>query len=64
MLSTRFQESIPRTMFVYPVDRGADLPATWARFAPLADHPYHVSPDVIDENREEWIRQWTDVVVG
>ena len=64
MLSTRFQESVPRTMFVYPVDRSADLPATWARFAPLADQPFHVSPDEIDDNREEWIRQWTDVVVG
>ena len=64
MLSTRFQESVPRTMFVYPVDRAAELPATWARFAPLADQPFRVSPDDIDDNREEWIRQWTDVVVG
>ena len=64
MLSTRFQESVPNTMFVYPVDRAAELPPTWARFAPLADQPFHVSPDAIDENREEWIRQWTEVVVG
>ena len=64
MLSTRFQESVPNTMYVYPVDQSAELPATWARFAPLADQPFHVSPAEIDENREEWIRQWTDVVVG
>ncbi|CAN5890415.1 thiamine ABC transporter substrate-binding protein [soil metagenome] len=64
MLSTRFQESIPEKMYMYPVNEKADLPAAWARFGPLSDDPFEVSADEIDANRREWIEQWTDTVVG
>ncbi len=64
LLSTRVQETIPETMYVYPVDEQAELPRTWKRFAPLAEQPFEVSAEEIDANREEWIQQWTEVVVG
>jgi len=64
MLSTRFQETIPDQMYMYPVSERAELPTAWARFGPLADKPFEVSADEIDANREEWIKQWTDTVVG
>ena len=64
MLSNRFQESIPSSMYMYPVSRKADLPRSWARFGPLAEQPFTVAPDEIDANRAEWVRQWTEIVVG
>jgi len=50
-------------MYVYPAVKGTPLPGAWKRFAPLADHPHQVSPEAIDVDREEWIRQWTTTVV-
>ena len=64
LLSDEFQASIPEAMYVYPVDDAAPLPESWERFAPLAPEPFSVDPEVIDANRDEWIRTWTDTVVG
>ena len=64
LLSTRFQQTIPAQMYMYPVDAQADLPATWKRYGPLSDSPFRVDPDLIEAQREDWITQWTDIVVG
>jgi len=64
MLSTRFQETIPTTMYMYPVNEQADLPPAWARFGPLSEQPFEVSVEQIDANRREWIEQWTATVIG
>ena len=64
LLSTSFQEDLPGQMYVYPADPDAQLPPDWERFAPLSDDPYTVQPATIDAKREQWIEQWTDVVVG
>jgi len=64
LLSREFQEEVPVQMYVYPVSSQAELPPQWERFAPLADQPYELSPQEIDANREAWIREWDDVVVG
>ncbi len=63
LLSPEVQAAIPENMYMYPVT-DVELPATWAEFAPLAPEPFHVEPDVISENRDAWIEQWTDTVVG
>jgi thiamine transport system substrate-binding protein len=49
---------------MYPVDPRAELPATWKRYGPLSDSPFRVDPDLIEAQREDWITQWTDIVVG
>jgi thiamine transport system substrate-binding protein len=61
MMQRPFQEALPENMYVYPVDDRAPLPATWARFARTADHPFTVPPDQIAKHREEWLREWSDV---
>jgi thiamine transport system substrate-binding protein len=61
MLSRPFQEALPDAMYVFPVDRGAALPAEWAQFAPRPDDPYSVDPAEIAEHRDEWLQQWSDV---
>jgi thiamine transport system substrate-binding protein len=63
MLSTRFQEDIPLSMFVFPVNREAALPPVFERFAVVPESPLELPPEEIEANREEWIDEWTDIVV-
>jgi thiamine transport system substrate-binding protein len=63
MLSKRFQEDIPLQMFVFPSRRDAALPPEFQKFAVVPKHPLELSPQVINENRESWVDQWTDIVV-
>ena len=63
MLSTTFQEDIPLTMFVFPVVDDADLPEVFVEHAVLPDDPLDLDPEVIGQNREEWIDEWTRTVL-
>jgi thiamine transport system substrate-binding protein len=63
MLGTTFQEDIPLKMFVFPSNSQAALPEVFAQFAEIPEHPAMVAPDLIEKNREEWIRAWTEVVL-
>lgn len=62
MLSDAFQASVPENMYVYPVSGSVQVPAEWAAYAPLTQSPWTVDPAAIDANREQWIREWTQVV--
>ena len=42
---------------------GPPLPATWAKFAKVAPHPYAVDPREIAKNRDTWLREWGDVTI-
>jgi thiamine transport system substrate-binding protein len=61
MLTRRFQEALPDSMYVFPVDAGAALPPDWAEFAPRPEHPFAIDPAAIAEHRDEWLRAWSDV---
>ena len=61
MLSEPFQEAIPDNMYVFPVDDEVELPALWERWATPAADPIGVPPADIAENRDEWLREWSDV---
>jgi thiamine transport system substrate-binding protein len=63
MLSKRFQEDIPLQMFVFPARSDASLPPEFERFAVVPEHPLELPPEEIEENRERWVDQWTDIVV-
>jgi thiamine transport system substrate-binding protein len=63
MLSTRFQEDIPLSMFVFPVNREAALPPVFERFAVVPKSPLELPSDEIEANREEWIDEWTRIVL-
>lgn len=64
LLSPAFQKGIPDQMYMYPVDKGVSLPADWATFAPVAEHPETLSPQDIDKNRQRWIDGFSDIVRG
>jgi thiamine transport system substrate-binding protein len=63
MLSDEFQSALPYSMYVYPVSQTATIPAEWLEFAPLAPAPWSLSPQEIDERREELVLEWTSVVL-
>ncbi|MDQ3671541.1 MAG: thiamine ABC transporter substrate-binding protein [Actinomycetota bacterium] len=62
MLSERFQEDIPLSMFVFPVNRDATLPPEFETFAVVPESPLELSPGEIGANRDRWVKEWTRVV--
>ena len=63
LLSKRFQEDIPLAMFVFPVNRAAELPREFVEYAVVSQRPLELPPDEIEANRDRWVREWTDIVV-
>jgi len=63
MLGKQFQEDVPLQMFVFPVLPGAQLPEAFVRYADQVEQPAMMSPDEIAANRDEWIAEWTEVVL-
>ena len=63
MLGQKFQEGIPLQMFMYPVNMDASLPEEFTRYAHVAVQPATLDPAVIAANRDQWIADWTDVVL-
>jgi thiamine transport system substrate-binding protein len=63
MLSERFQEDIPLNMFVFPVNRNADLPPEFVEHAVVPEEPLELAPEEIEANRDKWVAEWTRIVV-
>lgn len=63
MLGPTFQEDIPLQMFVFPVNQNAELDETFVQFLAVPENPSFVSPEQITANRENWINDWTEVVL-
>ena len=62
LLSREFQDTIADTMYVYPIDAEAYLPAEWAEFAPVPSAPHDLTPAEIGAGREGWLKTWSDAV--
>ena len=63
MLSEEFQADVPGSMFVYPVREGVELPPAFVEHALVPESPLALPPDEIDENRDRWVDEWTEIVV-
>lgn len=63
LVSKRFQEDMPLTMFVYPVVEGAKVPSAFTKFGPQAKNPETMAPARIAENRDQWVKSWTSLVL-
>ena len=64
LLSVEFQEQIPLTWFVFPANTEASLPPEFVEHTALPDQPSSLDPALIDANRERWIQEWTQLVLG
>ena len=63
LLSKRFQEDIPLTMFVFPVSRVAALPREFVKYAIVPARPLSLAPAEIEANRARWVDEWTRIVL-
>jgi thiamine transport system substrate-binding protein len=63
LLGRRFQEDLPLTLFVYPASTEAALPQVFQDFAVRPRDPLTLDPEVIDANRQQWIDEWTNIVL-
>jgi thiamine transport system substrate-binding protein len=63
MLSDAFQADVPLSMFVYPVRDGVALPPEFEAHAVTPDDVAALDPATVDEHRETWIDEWTDLVL-
>ncbi len=61
LVGDTFQEALPESMFVVPVDDSVDLPPLWEKWAQPASAPISVPATEIAQHRSDWIRQWSDV---
>ncbi|MEU0007424.1 thiamine ABC transporter substrate-binding protein [Streptomyces sp. NPDC006314] len=63
LLTKEFQQDMPFNMFVYPVVKGAAVPAEFTKYGPAAEHPRTMAPDKIAANRDQWVKSWTSLVL-
>jgi len=63
MLSVPFQEDMPLQMFVFPVNSQVSLPAEFVKYTNVPETTIQISPQQISENRERWIREWTEAIL-
>ncbi|MFP4364963.1 MAG: thiamine ABC transporter substrate binding subunit [Spirochaetia bacterium] len=59
-LSPEFQSQIPLTNWMYPVNPNVDLPDSF-EYAPEPSESRMLEFSRIDENRNSWIRQWSQI---
>ncbi|MEV6316432.1 thiamine ABC transporter substrate-binding protein [Streptomyces sp. NPDC051776] len=63
LLSRTFQEDVPLKMFVNPARQDARLPEVFTRYGETIDKPATLPPGKIAENREQWVEQWSSLVL-
>lgn len=63
MLTVQFQEDVPMNMFVFPANQNAKLPDVFNQWAQVPSEPAEIDPAEIEENRDRWIEEWTNVVL-
>ncbi|MGW7046116.1 thiamine ABC transporter substrate-binding protein [Streptomyces avermitilis] len=63
LVTKEFQEDMPLNMFVYPVLKGAQVPAEFSEFGPAAKSPETLAPAKIADNRDQWVKSWTSLVL-
>ncbi|MFI1763413.1 thiamine ABC transporter substrate binding subunit [Streptomyces sp. NPDC020800] len=63
LLSKEFQQDMPLNMFVYPVVKGAAVPADFTKYGPAAKSPETMAPEKIAANRDQWVKAWTSLVL-
>jgi thiamine transport system substrate-binding protein len=63
LLSETIQEDIPLNMFVFPANENAALPQEFVDFTVIPEDSATLDPSEIEENRERWIEEWTEIVL-
>lgn len=64
LVSDAVQQAFPENMYVFPAVEGTPLPEVFDLYAPKPAEPRIMDPERIAANRDAWISQWRDIVVG
>ena len=60
LVSDAFQSSVAEAMYVYPAVEGTEVPEDWAKFALPARSTLGDASELA-QNRERWLKDWSDV---
>jgi len=63
LLDVPFQESMPLSLFVFPVNKSATLPDLFTKFAVAPKDPLTLEPADIEKNRDAWLSSWRDIIL-
>ena len=63
LLDVPFQESMPLSLFVFPVNKKATLPDLFTQFAVTPKNPLTLEPAEIEKNRDTWLNSWRDIIL-
>ena len=63
LVTKEFQDDMPLNMFVYPVREGAQVPPEFVKYGPQAKDPETMAPAKIADNRDQWVKSWTSLVL-
>jgi thiamine transport system substrate-binding protein len=58
-----FQESMPLSLFVFPVNKKATLPDLFTKFAVAPKNPLTLEPADIEKNRDSWLSTWREIIL-
>jgi thiamine transport system substrate-binding protein len=61
LLDVPFQDSMPLSLFVFPVNKEATLPDLFTKFAVTPKNPLTLDPADIEKNRDVWLSSWRDI---
>lgn len=64
MLGPTFQETIPLTWFVFPANETVALPQEFIDHTVIPVSPISLEPGLVEDNRERWIEEWSELVLG
>ena len=64
MLGPTFQGTIPLTWFVFPANETVALPQEFIEHTVIPASPISLEPGLVEENRERWIEEWSELVLG
>jgi len=63
LVSRRFQEDLPLTQFVWPINRTASVPKEFLEYSLRPENPLEVDPESIARRRAEWLDTFTEIVL-
>jgi thiamine transport system substrate-binding protein len=63
LLNVPFQESMPLSLFVFPVNKKATLPDLFTKFAMATKNSLTLEPADIEKNRDSWLNTWRDIIL-
>jgi len=64
LLTPDFQAALPLDVFVFPANGEVELDPVFQEYAVIPETSRELDPSTIDANRETWIDEWTDLVIG